>query len=266
MISAHNARSVPLLLALALLTSAPAAVSAQAADDPGTLIAVHDVLDSLAGALPERGTTFTAQIVASDSYLVAVSGATVVVSTRFLGEASRDAFAAAVVRALYPEPVPAAIVLFRAGFNGPAGFAELYNRAAGLVALDAAYRDAVDQRANDLRDEINQDSFLAFAREGFELMYRARIESVRLRYQQAADAYRSFHTQLPAAYDMPAVPLAGVEAVDEITAVLAGVRPIDSSPWGPEIRARLQAYGPTVPPPPPAPPSAAESTPPDSRQ
>jgi hypothetical protein len=259
-----RAAGLSFALALAVLAAAPAA--AQVAADLEAMVTVDNVLDSVGGALPEGGVNLISRIVPSDSYFVAVSGTTVAVSTRFLREASRDALAAAVVRALHPDPVPAAVVLFRAGFNGPAGFAELYNRVAGLVALDAAHRAAVSQGARDLRDEINRDSFLAFAREGYHLMYRAHIESVRLRYHQAIDAQRSFQAQIPGSYSMPPVPLALVQAVDEVTAVLAGARSIDSSPWGSEIRAALGAYQPTVPPPPPGPPPAAEASAPGSRQ
>jgi hypothetical protein len=60
-------------------------------------------------------------------------------------------------------------------------------------------------------------------------------------------AYQAIQAE---AQSMPAVTVELVRAVSEITAALTGQVSIEASPWGPQIRAALEAYEPETAAPP----------------
>jgi hypothetical protein len=229
----------PLLVILALAPPGQAeldfsVIQRQAATD--------SVMRALADQLPTAGTTLISEVIPSDSYFVGVSANRVAVSTRFLREASRNALAAAVARYLLPDPVYLAITLSRAGFDGPGGLAELYNRLAGLISLEAQNRANVETAYRTYQAELMQNSFNVWSREGYHRIYLARINGARARYEQSLQVYRAFQAEMARFYAMSPVPAGLVQAVTEITAVLNGREFIEISPWGPRIRAALQVY------------------------
>ena len=227
--------------ALAVVLLAAGAANAQL--DAGTSlryqVLVDGVMRSLAEGLPTPGPGLIAQVVASDTYFAGASGRQATVSTRFVREASRHALAAAVARDLFQDPVQAAIVLHKGGFDGPSGFAELYSRAAWLAPLEARYRADVEAALYDLEQEAAR---IHFVPEGFHVMAGASVQAARARYEEARQVYQAFWAGIPTYYAMPAVPAGLVEAVAEITAVLLGQAPIETSPWGPRIKSALEPY------------------------
>lgn len=211
--------------------------------------AVDGLLRTLIEGSPDPGVGLVSQVVASDSYAAEAAGTRVLVTTRFLAEASANALAAAVARDLLGDPVDVAITMHRAGLDGPAGLAELFNRLGSLVGIDSQQRAAVEVAYAAYQSELGLSGLNSVARDGYQVMAQARIQGARARYEQAMERYRVFRAvEAPRYYAMRPVPLELVQSVSEITAVLGSPELIEASPWGPRIKVALQRYGPPAPP------------------
>jgi hypothetical protein len=230
-----------------LLAAAPAAVPtahAQATSELMQRVEANSVLSAVAEAGPPPAPFLRATIVRSSDFALHVAGGEVTITTTFLQDASRNALAAAVVQQLVPDAVHLAILLHRAGFDGPAGVAELHARYHHALALDAHYRTAATGARHTMTTTINDNSFWFFARPGFHLMYRATIDGAVHHYDRAAAAQQGF---VPTrVFGLPPVPAELVAAVSEITTVLRGADHAGLSPWRPLIDEALARYEPPV--------------------
>ena len=233
-----------LALALAVPHPAGAQLDTSAIQSQG---AVDGVARALMESSPRPGAAVVSEVVISDAFFAGAPGGSATVTTRFLREASSNALAAALARDLFPGPVRAAVVLHRAGFDGPAGFGELYGREARLAALEAQHRAAVEAAAADYRAQAAARGYTAAVPDGRHLMARSRLQAAQARYELAVRAYQAIQAE---AQSMPAVTAELVRAVGEITAALTGQVSIEASPWGPQIRAALEAYEPETAAPP----------------
>lgn len=226
-------RVTSLLVVVGVLAAAP--VQAQ-------YVAVDRVMRLIADNMVHPADVIQSRIMVSDGFSLSASGRDVTVTTRFLREASTDAWAAAVGRDLLPDPVEFSVVLDRAGFDGPRGLRELSERVAGLVVQEARARAAVNAAYQQWVEEVRQNSFNAVSRPGYYFIYRARMDAMQARYQQVRRQYEVFLAGLPRAYAMRPVDPAFLSAVTEVTAVLRGASPIELSSWGPSIRGVLAAW------------------------
>ncbi|MBI2526986.1 MAG: hypothetical protein HYV93_13505 [Candidatus Rokubacteria bacterium] len=139
-----------------------------------------------------------------------------------------------------------AVVLHKEGFDGPAGLGELYGRAARLAALEAQHRAAVEAAVADYRAQAAVRGYAAAVPDGRHLM-EARLQAAQARYELAMRALQAIQAE---AQSMPPVTAELARAVSEITAALTGHVSIEASPWGPQIRAALEAYEPQAAAPP----------------
>jgi hypothetical protein len=205
--------------------------------------AVDQIMRLIADNMVQPGETVVATVVESDQYAVSASGQSVIVSTRFLREASPAALAAAVARDLIVDAVELSVVLDRAGLDGPGGLGELYGRPLMLVSAESQARAATNEAYRQWRAEVAANSFNAVARDGFQLIYAARRDAFQARYERMRRDYETLLADLPKAYAMRRVGPELLSTVTEVTAALrAGSSAIEGSPWAPRIRAILDEW------------------------
>jgi hypothetical protein len=216
-----------------------------AAQRASSSIISQGVVDGVARALldasPRPGDGLVSRVVESDAFVARVAGTQVAVSTRFLAEASRDALAAALARDLFPDLVLTAIVLDRAGFDGPAGLGQLHDRSMIRLMQESRHLTSVDAAYRNLQAVLAVHGHQAAAPEGFQVMAGARIRAAEATYRRAGEAYRIFLLDQARFLAMAPVSAEVVRAVAEITAVLRGFATSDS-PWGPRIRSTLESF------------------------
>lgn len=228
---------------LAALLAGPSAASGQIdVSELAAQVAVDSVVSALVAGSPRPSVSITAQLVTSNAYFAEASGTGAVVSTRFGREASRHALAAALARDLYPDPVYAAITLHRGGFDGPGGLAELHGRVAQAVQRDTEHQQSVAAAWEVYRVQANLAAYNSVVRDGYRMIYLARVQALRAQFEQVLQGYWAFRADLAGYYAMRPVPAELVRAVAEITAVLRGDESTDASPWGPRIKAALDTF------------------------
>jgi hypothetical protein len=231
-------------MALAAGAIAPVAPAADQLASSALIVqgTVDGVTRALLEASPRPGEHVVSRVVESPLLSARASGSQALVTTRFLREFSRDALATALALDLFADPVLAAVVLHRAGFDGPAGIAERYQRLVSWLALQARSLASLQAAYQVFQAEVAQQGLQAAVPEGFQVMARARIESAQRAYAQAARAYQLVLADQPNHLAMPPVTAELVRAVGEITAVLRGTESSESSPWGPAIRSALESF------------------------
>jgi hypothetical protein len=233
-IAAASALSIALAAAPAAGQRATSGIIAQGA--------VDGVTRALMDSSPTPGESLVARVVESDAFVARAEGTQVIVTTRFLSESSRDALAAALARDLFPDPALVAVVLHRASFDGRGGFAQLHDRVMLGLALESQYLAGLQAVYQNLQAVVAVRGLQGAAPEGFQVMAAGQVRAAEVAYLQAAEAYRLFRLDQPRYLAMAPVPAELVRAVAEITAVLNGAESIESSPWGPRIRAALDSY------------------------
>jgi hypothetical protein len=211
------------------------------AQDLQSQVAVDRVLRALTDAMPPGAESYVGLIVPSDEYFLRGGGRQIQVSTRFLQESSPDGIAAAAALELIGEPVWVAVALYRGGFDGPGGLAELYDRVVQIVNTEAQGRATLETMRVELNRMI-EGSAVSTTLPGIGLRTQAEITAASQQYQQAVAAYNAYRAEMPRMYAMRAVPPDYIQSVAEVTWVLRGQQPIETSPWGERIRAALDRY------------------------
>jgi hypothetical protein len=234
--------AVAIVIALTMISGAVGTASGQIDTfELRAQVAVDSTVSVLIENSPARGASVSARVVPTGAFFAVVTDGGVLVSTRFAREASGNALGAAIALGLFPDPVDAAVALHRAGFDGPTGLLELYNRMVALAAQDAQYRNWLATAYAVSRAQGNLAGYNSIARDGYWPMYQGVAAGWRAWYQGQVQTYLSFRGEVFSAYAMPPVTADLIQAFADITAVLRGSQSPEASLWGPRIKLALDS-------------------------